>query len=578
VTSNIYDYSYDNGLGTMSKIALPNFNNRGHGDNNGLPWDNGSRPGLACLSCHDAGMAHDNAANPFRIRRTIGGSTVQPDNVNSLCAAVSCHPNYAVRSDLHASSATGGGQLAWTHTQRCVDCHDVHGQQNIFMVYDNLPTRADAATFSSSNGYGIPLYPGTRSAVSYVDNATGSGFASVTLDGSYADGICETCHSRTRQFQNTAANGQQGPNGHPTRRCLECHRHGTGVPAIDNGGGFAGVGGNNVEHFFDNSLRSAHPLSRTPASTGPTGRSFSTQRDCLRCHGNSGLPSAYQSNECLACHNEFAWGTATYHPNGIYEWAVPRTPSNLYGSGPAPDGFCLQCHGGSADNAALNGVAPVNVIPAGESWAAGSGHGAAARLSSDTTIGPPQYNCRHCHNSPVPPAASPNARDNNAPTFHASINRKLVGNENAAIHEYPHPLDNDARYGTADARSGQMDWFCGTKCHGNVSNGIPRDDNVVTHTWNIIGGVPKAGGQTHPSNTPPIPTARLRNPATLPLSDYLSGALPGSGNEVCVTCHNPHGGGAVVGGSGTPLAGGAKQMMRRSFSDNTSTVCRDCHL
>ncbi len=586
VTANVYDYSYDNGLGTMSKVALGNFNSRGHGDNTGLPWDPGSRPGLACLTCHDAGMVHDNAANPFRFRRTVGGSVVQPDNVNSLCAASSCHPGYASRSDLHANSVTGGGQLGWQHTQKCVDCHDVHGQQNIFMVYDNLASRTDNSAWSSSDGYGIPRFPAVRSAVTYLDNATGAGFASVTPDGNYTNGICETCHTRTRQYQNTAANGQAGPGAHPTRRCVECHRHGRGSPAIDNGGGFAGVGGNNIEQFVDNALRppsatnyhdrSKHPVALSLASTGPAGRTFTTQRDCLRCHGASGLPSTYQSNECLRCHNEFAWGTATYHPNGITEWAVPSAPSNVFGTGAATDGFCLQCHGPGGTGASLDGRAPDNVIPSGETWQGGSGHGSTTRLSTDTSVGPPAYQCRDCHYSSAPAGTSPNVRDNNAPTFHASINRKLVGSDNAANPEYPHP--GDAVYNTIDARSGRMDWFCGTRCHGNASNGIPRDDNVVSHAWNVLGGPPRTGGQTHPSNMPPTPSARVRNPATLPLSEYVSGALPGSGNEVCVTCHNAHGGAAVVGASGAPLSGGAKQMMRQSFSDNASTICKECHL
>jgi hypothetical protein len=33
-----------------------------------------------------------------------------------------------------------------------------------------------------------------------------------------------------------------------------------------------------------------------------------------------------------------------------------------------------------------------------------------------------------------------------------------------------------------------------------------------------------------------------------------------------------------VSGLGVPLTGGNRQMMRRSFSDNASTVCKECHL
>jgi hypothetical protein len=123
-----------------------------------------------------------------------------------------------------------------------------------------------------------------------------------------------------------------------------------------------------------------------------------------------------------------------------------------------------------------------------------------------------------------------------------------------------------------------MDGYCASKCHGNLGNGQAKDDNVVDHTWDLLGGGVRAAGLSHPSNMTPVPTAQFRAPDNLPLSENLSGAPPaGAGNEVCVTCHNPHGGGNLVNESASPLTGGAKQMLRRSFSDNASTICKECH-
>ncbi len=323
--------------------------------------------------------------------------------------------------------------------------------------------------------------------------------------------------------------------------------------------------------------RSGHPL-RADNVLAESG-----QTNCYACHGVTG--TTYRQNECLKCHFEFRTSGTAYHPNGVFEWPLPGNPGNPLaaypsGSAQANDTLCLQCHATGGSSGTLGGIVPTIVVPTGETWTAGSGHGATpTALSNDVTVGPPAYHCGDCHYSSVAAATSPNARDRNAPTFHASLNRKMVGNTDNTIHEYPHPTDSDARYDTPDERSGQMDGFCGTKCHGNAANGIPRDDNVVGHTWNRLGGGAQAGSQTHPSNMLPVPSVlRFRAPDNLPLSEYLSGALPGSGNEVCVTCHNPHGGASgLVGGAG-PLTGGNKQMMRRSFSDNGSTVCKECHL
>jgi predicted CxxxxCH...CXXCH cytochrome family protein len=97
VTANRYDYTFNAGTGVMSTVALGNFQTRGHGDNDGLPWDLSSAPALGCGACHDSvNVQHDNALNPFRFLRTVNARTVAPDNVDSLCTA--CHTNYPVRS------------------------------------------------------------------------------------------------------------------------------------------------------------------------------------------------------------------------------------------------------------------------------------------------------------------------------------------------------------------------------------------------------------------------------------------------------------------------------------------------
>jgi predicted CXXCH cytochrome family protein len=114
-----------------------------------------------------------------------------------------------------------------------------------------------------------------------------------------------------------------------------------------------------------------------------------------------------------------------------------------------------------------------------------------------------------------------------------------------------------------------MNGFCATRCHGNTGNGDAKDDSVVDHSWAPLQSQTKTGTETHPSNMAPTPSARFKNPANLPLSDWLTGAYPGSGNEVCATCHDPHGGNN---------AETDKQMIRMEWNDNTSTLCKECHV
>jgi hypothetical protein len=206
-------------------------------------------------------------------------------------------------------------------------------------------------------------------------------------------------------------------------------------------------------------------------------------------------------------------------------------------------------------------------------WSGGgaSGHGAAASLSSGVA-GPPAYHCGDCHYSTAVRTSGSDSRDQVAGGFHGSVNRKQVRNDNAAIQEYPHPASADTRYDSADERSTQMDAWCATQCHRNTANGASKDDNVALHTWSLKAGGVRSGSLSHPTNMAPVPdAARFRNPTGLPLSEFMGGgaALPGTGNEVCGTCHNVH--------SGTNTQTD-KQMLRMEWTDNNSTLCKQCHI
>jgi len=547
----------------------------------------------ACLYCHDSAVGHDNAANPFRLKVQTGVAGYSSDSWNATCLV--CHsksspvpPGYnypggpgvknSTDNGTRVDSAHWGAKHGGANDNGgafCFDCHDPHGDRssagvgNIFMVGKRVSRSTD-------NVLGIPIGGNDntrRPTVTFTDNATGSNYA----DNTTRQGICQVCHTTGVVAHWT--NSAPWSDGHnAATKCTTCHSHDSGFQG-------SGAGAANVEQFFDNAYRAAsasnyNDLSRHPLRSDNV-LFDATQVNCYACHGATG--TTYRNNECLKCHWENRTSGTPAHPNGVFEWATPNAPATQLAAFPSGsvdnnDAMCLTCHGGGA-SASLGNPAetPTNVLPAGETWTGGSGHGSTVALSGDVTVGPPAYRCADCHKSTAAQAGG-QARDNRPPGVHASMNRKLVRNDtptSGVVREYPHPADT--AYATVDSRSTQMDSWCATKCH-RVSGPPAKDDNVVDHTWNRIGGEVKSASQTHPSNMAPTPTVKFRAPDNLPYSEWFSGPTPGTGNEVCVTCHNPHGGGNVLSGAGAPLTGGNKQMMRRSFSDNASTICKECHL
>jgi predicted CxxxxCH...CXXCH cytochrome family protein len=559
-----------------------------------------------CKFCHDDTVAHGVTANPFRLANNnwngkgwngncfICHATSAPgyqppqDNasltyalkVGTLTSGHSVdnnHFNYGTTSNARHSTTYNGGQFCW-------DCHDPHGDRsnsatgNIVMIGKKVNRATDN---TGGIDLGIPV-GGTlgadRVSPKFERRTNGIDFASTDNVAPF-DGICEVCHlaaSGVTHFYTAASNN------HSSSNCIGCHSHDTG---------FKGSGGSNQEQFFDNSVRVDNAANykdisghRIFSTTTLASRTFNTETECYSCHGVSGT-NRY-SNECLKCHWENRSGAGA-HPSGTFEWAVPNgatLPSSQFGSsGPASDAFCLQCHTGAGGATfALNGVNPPLVIPAGETWSAttASGHGTTTtKLSAYSNAGPAALSCRACHYSTGAQSGG-TARDNKQPGFHASVNHKLVTNLNYAVREYPDPADNTAGFsgaGNINLRSGLMDSYCATACHRNTTNGTTSDDNVIDHTWDLLGGQTRSGAQSHPSNFLVTPGAYYKNATQLYYSNYTSGGFPGSGNVVCVTCHDPHGGGAIKNAAGTSLTGGAKNMLRLSPADNVSTLCKECH-
>ncbi len=346
-----------------------------------------------CAFCHDPVVNHDNTANPFR----LANYNVFAQEWNGACYV--CHaaapvgnsaPGYAPATDnsgtyiaktavskvgsnhytpgnatnARHSSTYNGGKFCW-------DCHDPHGDRtsgggNIFMVGSRVSMRTD-------NTFGLPVASAQgdntyRPAPVFTGNAGGANYVSTDNAAPY-DGICEVCHQGSSGVLHYVNTGRLDST-HFTSKCTVCHTHDAG---------FRGLGGPDVEQYFDNAYNAASATpgqenyddrSRHPLTIGTTSASllFGGAENCLGCHGAKYKSSGVEhwSNECLKCHFEHVSGSnpaldATRHMNRVIELSTITgngLPGSQYPIGTLAqyDSWCLQCHGGTTIT--LGGVAP----------------------------------------------------------------------------------------------------------------------------------------------------------------------------------------------------------------------------
>jgi hypothetical protein len=132
----------------------------------------------------------------------------------------------------------------WKGGKFCWDCHDPHGDSNIYMIQDNISVTTDGL-------FGKPL---ERAAVSFTRAISGRDYAKDTAP---FNGICNVCHTNVDHYLST-----EGDTHRSGRRCTDCHNHGFGEG-----------------HGSGQGCSSCHDQKPVPNHLG-----FGQPRDCTKCH------------------------------------------------------------------------------------------------------------------------------------------------------------------------------------------------------------------------------------------------------------------------------------------------------
>ncbi len=272
----------------VAQINVDQWTTSGHGRpaNEQYTGSNNQGAGLTCYYCHDNTIAHGSAVTPFRLVN-IGG----PDGMNGVC--LTCHktgapgyqPPYAGMDLIGSTRAVNsfhgyndglGGKFCW-------DCHDPHGDANIYMIHDRVSLRSDKVT-------GAPTLQSMP--VVFTLNTSGADYAKTDPLFPF-NGICNVCHLNTKHYTSTSGDG-----GHDDgERCTNCHHHNGSQP--DNA-------------FSQGECLGCHDIPRPEIN--PTRRAIDsefpqTTETAGDAHAHFG--GQLDSDDCRVCHNQI------YHMDGL---------------------------------------------------------------------------------------------------------------------------------------------------------------------------------------------------------------------------------------------------------------------
>ena len=191
----------------------------GHGRSSGI-YDSGNDPAGftgagACEYCHDPSISHNNPGNVFRLKN-YSSSAWGRNEICQVCHAAGA-PGVTIDSVTRKRTTTAAigsrhfgakhGGVNGNGGQFCWDCHDPHGDANIYMVHESVAKASDPATGA----------PTTTVATSFISAWGGADY--VRTSAPY-NGICNVCHTATSHY--TAS---YGDSHNITTLCISCHPH-----------------------------------------------------------------------------------------------------------------------------------------------------------------------------------------------------------------------------------------------------------------------------------------------------------------------------------------------------------------
>lgn len=407
--------------GTKAVISSTEWLNSGHGRITGNYPVSGNPPAnfeaaspQQCYYCHDNTVLHG-TSNFFRLRN-INDPTW---GMNGVCQA--CHAtgssgitvNGVLRNGTRKvdsrhygtkhSSTNNGGQFCW-------DCHDPHGDSNIYMVHLYPWSNSDVTTGKPTNVVG--------QSVSFTNNTTGTDYARSSLP---YDGICNVCHVSTNHYTATSGDGHNSGT-----RCTSCHPHtGPDMNAAFSPSGGESSGGSACsgchsdlynrmhdstasmvyKHYMNNDDASSYPTSATPGGT------IDTNRKCLICHVDHNIfrPDLNPGNGARGKNLRTNITTTPTTTSGFSDSDFDATTG----------GICLSCHVNQQTKAVTtpNNVSTVPPIPySGLTLSQATGvvknstHNYAVTSGAFSDSSTFKAVCLKCHNDTMNPKSSMNAQ------------------------------------------------------------------------------------------------------------------------------------------------------------------------
>jgi len=263
-----------------------------------------------CLVCHDddsngkCNQCH--TGDQYQLGFDPGTGYIKA----TTAMATSSHFGYKHYDKYKSDGTWKGGKFCW-------DCHDPHGDTNIYMIHDKV-------TIESEGSYGVPV---AQREVSFTRKQSGLDYARSSAP---FNGICNVCHSEEKQHYRF----DYGDGHNSGRVCTSCH-----------------------EHSFSDSHASGKACNICHANKPiPRHMAFGLPKDCTKCHngvvgGRIDIVGQLKSDShhiqgvevtnkhCYACHwesSELGLINTDYHSgyNFTTHESIKNDPVNLVIWGP----------------------------------------------------------------------------------------------------------------------------------------------------------------------------------------------------------------------------------------------------